>query len=101
MQLNIDTIKKFLIDTSEYSFTIIAAVLSYFIVKKIIVKLLHTFFKKTKNKLDDHLLESKIFGQLALIAPALVLLYAQEITNMPKEVNQIISAFIALILLSF
>ncbi len=95
MQLNIDTIKKFLIDTSEYSFTIIAAVLSYFIVKKIIVKLLHTFFKKTKNKLDDHLLESKIFGQLALIAPALVLLYAQEITNMPKEVNQIISAFIA------
>ncbi len=47
MQLNIDTIKKFfLIDTSEYSFTIIAAVLSYFIVKKIIVKLLHTFFKK-------------------------------------------------------
>ncbi|PLX68111.1 MAG: mechanosensitive ion channel protein MscS [Denitrovibrio sp.] len=95
MQLNIDTIKQFFLDSSEYSLTFVVAILSYFIVKKVIIKLIHSFFKKTKNKLDDHLLDSKIFGQLALIAPALVIIYAEEILKIPNEIHQIISAFIA------
>jgi len=99
--MDIQTVKHFFIDTSEYSLTIFAAFLSYFIVKNIIVRVINSFLKKTKNKLDDLLIESKVFNLLALIAPAVVLLYAKDIINMHSEVSQIISAFISVIFTVF
>lgn len=95
MQISTDKFIHFITDTSEYSLTVIAAVLSYFIVKKVLFRLIKRLFEKTKNTLDDHLIDSKIFGQLALIAPALVILYAKDIIKLPAEAAQIVSAFIA------
>jgi miniconductance mechanosensitive channel len=94
MQFSIESIKQFLMDTSEYSAVFITAFLSYFIVKKIFLRIITEFFKKTKNKFDDKLIDSKIFNQLAFIAPAVVLIYSSDIINMPKEVTQIITAYI-------
>ena len=96
MQLDLSTIKQFLIDTSEFSLTFLAAILSYFIVKKILVRVINTFLRKTKNKLDDILIDSKVFNQLAFIAPALVIIYSKDIINIPPEITQIISAYIGL-----
>lgn len=93
--MDFEIIKKFLMDTSEYSLTILGAVLSYFIVSKILVGAMNSFFARTKNKLDDLLIGSKIFKQLSLIAPALVIVYAQDILKLPPEAMQIVSAFIA------
>lgn len=95
MQISLDSLKQFILDTSEYSITILIALMSFFIVKKILIKLLYSLFRRTKNNLDDMLIDSRIFGQLALIAPAVVLIYAQSIINIPQELSQIVSAFIA------
>lgn len=95
MQLNFDSIKQFLVDTSEYSFTVLAAVISYFLVKKVLVRVINRLLSKTRNKIDDLLINCKIFNQLALIAPALVIVYAQDILSLPDEAMQIVNAFIA------
>jgi miniconductance mechanosensitive channel len=94
MELNFDMLKQFFVSTSAYSITFAAAVLSYFLVKKVFVKILYTFFKKSRNTLDDQLIDLNLFGQLSLIAPALVILYAKSILGLPSEIVQIISAFI-------
>jgi len=94
MQITLESVKKFIYDTSEYSLTLLAAVLSYFIIKKLLVSVINRFASRTKNHLDNILADSKVFNQLALIAPALVLIYSKEILKLPEEVLQIISAFI-------
>jgi miniconductance mechanosensitive channel len=94
MEISIDTVKHFLMSTSEYSITILAAFLSYFIVKTIFTRVVTALFERTKNKIDDILIDSKIFKQLSLIAPALVFIYAKGIINMRPEISQIIAAYI-------
>lgn len=94
MQISMDTIRHFFAGTSEYFITLFAAFISYFIVKKVLFAVVRKIFSRTKNTLDDHLIDSKIFGQLALIAPALVILYSRELLHLPVEVVQIVSAFI-------
>jgi len=94
MDISIGMVKDFLMSTSEYSFTILAAFFSYFIVKTIFTRVITALFERTKNKIDDILIDSKVFKQLALIAPALVFIYAKEIINMRPEISQIIAAYI-------
>lgn len=85
----------FFLESSEYVAVIFVAILSYFIVKKVIVRYIHKYFEKTENNYDDMLIESNIFSQLAFIAPALVFIYSSDIISLPKHVTQIISAYIA------
>jgi miniconductance mechanosensitive channel len=86
---------EFLKESSEYIAVFLVAFLSYFIIKKVIVKYIHRYFEKTENNYDDLLIESNIFSQLAFIAPALVLIYASDIISIPKHITQIIAAYIA------
>ena len=85
----------FFLESSEYLAVILVAILSYFIVKKVIVRYIHKYFEKTENNYDDMLIESNVFSQLAFIAPALVFIYSSDIISLPKHITQIISAYIA------
>jgi len=96
MEFNISMVKDFLVNTSEYSVTFAIAFFSYFVVKYIFTKIVQSLFHKTKNKIDDLLIDSKIFKQFSMIAPALVLLYAKDIISIPPEISQIIAAYIGI-----
>ncbi|TCK61745.1 mechanosensitive ion channel family protein [Seleniivibrio woodruffii] len=91
----VQRIMQFLMESSEYFVVLFIAALSYFIIKKILVRAIHRYFEKTENHYDDILIESNIFSQLAYIAPALVFIYASDIIVIPKYVTQIIAAYIA------
>jgi len=94
IDMSVANMKRIAMESSEYFIVIFIALLSYFLVKNIIVRVVTTLFKKTKNKIDDYLIDSKIFNQLALIAPAVVLIYSSDILRFPKEITQIITAYI-------
>ncbi len=85
----------FLVESSEFFAVAAIAVLSYFIIKKVMIRYLHKFFEKTENNYDDMLMESNVFSQLAFIAPALVVIYSSDIISLPKHVTQVFSAYIA------
>lgn len=91
----LDFMKRLLTDSSEYLVVFTVAFISYFIIKKIIIRTLYRYFEKTDNNYDDILVESNIFSYIALLAPALVFLFASDIVHMPKYVIQLISAYIA------
>lgn len=95
--INAETIKHFVVDTSAISITLAIALLSYFIVKVILYKIVSTVFHKTKNHLDDLLVDSKIFKLASLMAPAMVFLYAKDIINMPAELNHALTAYMGII----
>lgn len=88
--------KKLASESTEYIIVFAVAILSYFIIKKVLIKILNKLFEKTENNYDDILMESNVFGQLAFIAPALVFIYSSEFIHLSKHVTQIISAYIAL-----
>ncbi len=52
---------------------ILIAILVYFIVKKIIIRSVKTFIKRTKTKVDDLLLNEKLLKRISVIAPLIVL----------------------------
>lgn len=54
-------------------FLTLLAYLSLVISKQVIIRLLHSFFLRTKTKWDDLLIEYKIFNGLAHIVPALII----------------------------
>ncbi|WP_303849853.1 mechanosensitive ion channel family protein [Seleniivibrio woodruffii] len=91
----IKSLMDFFVESSEYFAVGAIAFLSYFIIKKVMVRYLHKLFEKTENNYDDILLESNVFSQLAFIAPALVIIYSSDIISLPKHVTQIFSAYIA------
>ena len=45
-----------------------------YITKRFIIKVLDVFFRKTKSKYDDYLVERKVFHKLSHLAPAIVIL---------------------------
>ncbi len=51
----------------------VVAVLSWFIVRRVILASLKRIISKTKNRLDDVLLEKKVLSRLAHLAPAVVI----------------------------
>ena len=54
-------------------FIIVLAMASFYIVKYGIVHALHLVIGKTKSDLDDVLIKRRVFGRVALLAPALVI----------------------------
>ncbi len=51
---------------------LLLALLVYYIIKKIIIKSIRTFTKKTKTQIDDILLNEKLLRRIAIIAPVIV-----------------------------
>ncbi len=49
--------------------------LSYFIPKKVILKWLHLFFAKTKNKIDDLIVKNKLVENIVAIVPGMIAYY--------------------------
>lgn len=56
--------------------TIIFSVIAYFIARAVLNKLITKIIRKTKNKKDDILLDSKVFVHLPHFAPAIILINA-------------------------
>lgn len=52
---------------------ILFAILVYFIIKKIIIRSVKTFIKRTKTEIDDLLLNEKLLKRISIIAPVIVL----------------------------
>lgn len=52
---------------------LLLAFVSFYITRSLIVRFLHRFFRHTKTKWDDILIEYKVFSNLAHIVPALIL----------------------------
>jgi miniconductance mechanosensitive channel len=67
------------------------AYLSYVIVKRIILKTINTFAKRSKAQWDDILVEKKVFSKFAHLAPALViyLTVGFVLSNYPEIASKI------------
>ena len=52
---------------------LLLAFISYYITRSLIVSFLHRFFKHTKTKWDDILIDFKVFSNLAHIVPVLII----------------------------
>ncbi len=71
--------------------------LSYFIVRCILIRIIHSALKKTKNKWDDVLLKKKVFVPLALLVPALVFNYlGNSIPDFPQFLLKLVYPFVLL-----
>jgi miniconductance mechanosensitive channel len=56
-----------------FTLVIFIAYLSFYITKYVVIRAIHAFFIKTKTKWDDILVENKVFSNLALLVPALII----------------------------
>ncbi|MCF6300509.1 MAG: mechanosensitive ion channel family protein [Proteobacteria bacterium] len=84
---------------------IILCVVINLIVKKILIKILELGIKKTKTKLDDLLVENKVFTTLSQIAPAVVIYLSAGIlfADFPDAivyVLRLVNAYITIILIA-
>jgi len=53
----------------------ILAVIAYFVAKKLIVNIVHTLAKKSKNKWDDIFAKKRLFVRLSYFAPAFIIYF--------------------------
>jgi len=58
---------------------LLAAIILNFLTKTIIVSVISRFIKKSTNKLDDILLEKKVFHRLSHFVPALLIYYFSDV----------------------
>ncbi|VAW39530.1 Small-conductance mechanosensitive channel [hydrothermal vent metagenome] len=84
---------------------IILCIVANFIVKKILLKTIELGIKKTKTKLDDTLLENKVFSTLSHIAPAVVIYFSAGIVfvDFPDTivyVLRLVNAYITIIMIA-
>lgn len=80
-----DSLVVFIENMTIILLTIGLAFLADFIVKKIIMNSITRLAKKSKNDWDDIFVERRVFNRLAHLAPALVILFAQNyIFDAPK-----------------
>lgn len=84
---------------------VLLCVLTNFIVKKILVKTIELGIKKTKTKLDDVLIENKVFSTLSHIAPAVVIYLSAGVVfaDFPDSivyVLRLVNAYITIILIA-
>lgn len=84
---------------------VICILVNYF-VKKIILRTIDKIIAKTKTKLDDVLVENKVFVTLSHIAPALVVYISTDyvFSDFPSLIPYIlrfVNAYIAIVLIAF
>ncbi|UCC79864.1 MAG: mechanosensitive ion channel family protein [Candidatus Zixiibacteriota bacterium] len=79
---------------------ILLALLGNFIVKKILLRILHFVVRGSRSDWDDILLKRKVFHRLANLAPALVIYFAAPIFPAAQDwIQRIILSGMAIILL--
>jgi miniconductance mechanosensitive channel len=88
-------------DNIKFIGVILLAILVYFIVKKIIIRSVKTFIKRTKTKVDDLLLNEKLLKRISVIAPLIVLYQFIYLIPLSEELIKLIldSLIVLLILL--
>ena len=91
----------FLEDNIKFIGVILIAILVYFIVKKIIIRSVKTFTRRTKTKVDDLLLNEKLLRRISIIAPLIVLYQFIYLIPASEEIVKLIlnSLIVLLILL--
>lgn len=71
------------------------AVLSFLIVRFIIIRVIHAAFRHTKNKWDDLLIEKGVFGPVALLVPAVLLNYGLRLfPELPEVFRHLLYPFV-------
>jgi len=64
---------EYFIEVCKLLSLVIVAIIGFYVSKKIILPLIHRFFKHTKIVWDDLLTEHKVFGRLMLLIPAMII----------------------------
>ncbi len=69
--------------------------LSYLAVRYILIRIIHSALKKTKNKWDDVLIKKKVFVPLALLVPAIIFNYlGKSIPDFPQFLLKLVYPFV-------
>ena len=63
------------IEFSKLSALLCVAIIGFYVSKKIILPLIHKFFKRTKTIWDDLLTQHKVLGRIMLLIPAMIIQY--------------------------
>jgi len=75
--------------------TVLLAFIANIIAKKVLLTYMHKIAKKTSNKIDDILIEKKVFQYLAHVAPGIVVYYmARYFTNFASTLEKLAIAYI-------
>lgn len=81
------------------SITIIS-IIAYLAVKKFLLKVVTAYISKSKNKWDDILLEKKLFEQIVLIVPAIIVhAFAPVFHQYQSLIQRMASAYMVIIVL--
>ena len=62
-----------LTESLEIVLILLSAIFSYYLAKRIFIRIIHTITAKTRSNWDDKLVEQRVFGWLAHLVPALVI----------------------------
>lgn len=81
------------------SITIIS-IIAYLVTKKLLLKVVKAYISKSKNKWDDVLLEKKLFEQIVLIVPAIVVHASSTVFPLYQSwIQRMASAYMVIIVL--
>jgi miniconductance mechanosensitive channel len=102
----LDTINNYLIQHSQHTAilkiigVLLLAVLHYFIIKKILLRLVKKLIEKSKVELDDILFKNKVFHRLALLIPVFIIYnFAYVFVGFEELVKRLSTALIVWIAL--
>ncbi|MCF7810583.1 mechanosensitive ion channel family protein [bacterium] len=97
----IDTINNYLTQHPQHAAilkmisVLLLSILHYFIIKKIILKIVNKLVKKSKVEFDDILLKNKVFHRLALLIPVFIIYnFAYVFTGFEDLIKRLSTAFI-------
>lgn len=84
---------------------IVLCIVTNFIVKKVLLRTIELGVKKSKTKLDDALLENKVFSTLSHIAPAIVIYLSADMVfadfpDIVVYVLRLVNAYITIVLIA-
>lgn len=89
-----------IIEALKYVGVIILAIVTYGITKKVLLKLIEKFIKKTKTKLDDFIFNKQLLRQLSLIIPLVILRnFTYLVPEFESFFARLFSALIAFVIL--
>ena len=75
----------------------VSCLVSYLVVRFLIIRFIHAALRKTKNKWDDVLIKRKVFIPLALLAPAIIFNYiARLVPGFPQPLLKLVYPFVVI-----
>jgi miniconductance mechanosensitive channel len=80
---------------------LLASVIAFFISRRVVVRLVHQIFKRSKATWDDLLEESRFFMRLSLLVPAIVfhLLFPLVVGTYPRIVDAAVNIYFIIVVL--